>query len=201
MENIKNQELVNEWEEAFAAADKNDSPTFSETLRVSNQPFPELIEDYLSANPDLNQKEVAFLEKSIEMKRQNQKSREEDMATVSTLREEYINSTSPEVEESSGNEKLTETISALQEGIDLLKIDPETQIRLDNENSDMWKKKYQFTDKEASKIGVMGLLFGTAKHRIEFYEMLGGVASQNGIDMNEERSVADIMSLLKEKAK
>lgn len=201
MENIVKNELKTDWDEAFDKAEAEQSPTLSETMRVSNQPFPELIEDYLEANLDLNEKEVAFLKVSMEMKRQNQESRNEDMVAVDDLREEIVSATAPEEKEQNYNEELDKKVDALREGMKILNIDPETMISLDSENSDMWKKKYQFTDKRASKLGIMGLFgFGKSRHLIEFYETLGGIALENGIDMTEPKSVSEILSALDQKA-
>lgn len=192
-----------EWSTAYDAQDA-ESPTFSETTRVSAQQSIEVIEAYLLAHPDLDSKEKAFLEASIALKRRNQENKTKDTVAAEAIREEIGSETIVEKEVPEvpvNSEELHGDIVGLQEGMKLFGIDPQTKIRVDTENSDMWKTKYATTDERTAKITILGM-FGLGKNipRIEFYQTLGSVASENKIDLGEGKTVAEILSLLERKA-
>lgn len=191
--------LEEEWSTNYDKAGETNSPTLTASMEASYKGVAD-IEKYLEEHgEDITPEERAFLESSVKMKLQNEESRKSDTETASALKEDIVSSISPQ-EELPENEDLAESIKGLKQGMEFLGIDPETKLCIDTENSDMWKRKYKFTDKKASRFGFMGFLLGNGTNRAEFYEMLGDTASENGIDMNQDRSVAEIMDLLEKKA-
>ncbi len=202
-ESIHEDGINEEWSTAYDAQDP-ESPTFRETTRVSTQQNIEVIEAYLLQHPDLDSKEKAFLEASIALKRQNQENKARDTVAAEGIREDIANENTVEkevLEVPSNPEKLRRDIAGLQEGMKLFDIDPETRVRIDHANSDMWKTKYATTDKRTAKVTMLGM-FGLGKNipRIEFYQTLGSIASENKIDLGEGKSVAEVISLLEQKA-
>ena len=202
-ESIHEEGISEEWSTAYDAQDA-ESPTFRETTRVSAQQSIEVIEAYLLDHPDLDPKEKTFLEASIALKRQNQENKAKDTVAAEGIREEVVIEATAEKEAPEvpvNSEELRGDIAGIQEGMKLFGIDPETKIRIDTEKSDMWKIKYATTDERTAKITMLGMLgLGKNVPRIEFYQILGSIASENKIDLGDGKTVAEIISLLEQKA-